>query len=94
MVYVDDIMIFSKTYERTDIVVKMLKERYQLTDNGELTDFLQMQFDVKDGEVKMNQGKYILDKVKEFKQEDGHMFATPMSTTTKFEELESPTPRD
>ena len=93
LVYVDYIMIFSRKWDDTNRTVELLQKKFQLTDNGKVTEFLQMEVRVEPGIATLGQSKYIDGKVKEFKQENVRTYSTPMSMNTRFKKLNNPPKR-
>ena len=65
VVYVDDITIYAKTWTETEDAVRMMRDRYNLVDNGATKEFLQMQIESKEGYASINQHKYIMKKAKD-----------------------------
>jgi hypothetical protein len=58
--YVDDAAIFSPDKAAIDKVIRLLQENYDLTDEGELKDYLGVRIEkLKDGSVKMHQKRII-----------------------------------
>ena len=59
LLWVDDILIASKTEEELKIIKTSLNSRFKMTDLGRLSWFLGIKFKCKHDRIKMNQSKYI-----------------------------------
>ena len=70
LVYVDDIVVFSKDSSISVAMVEKLKSCFNIVELGEVNTLLGVQFQIKDGKVKIHQKPYIEKLAKRFKVDE------------------------
>lgn len=68
LVYVDDIIIFSKTQKGVELTLKLLRSKFDIKDLGPLRKALGIEFEFTEGKWTMHQHAYIQKLKEEFKE--------------------------
>ena len=92
LVYVDDLIVASQSQELRDRIVEMISEKFNTTDEGDLSEYLgvSIRFDYKDNRRKcfLDQTKYIERKLKEFGMSNCRGAVTPLTRGVRFSNQE------
>ena len=84
MLYVDDIVLVGETEEELDRMEKLFRDKFKLTVQGELSTFLKMEFETKNGFLAIGQSKYIMETATEFGIETKRKYKVPMNQKMDF----------
>lgn len=81
LVYVDDLLLLSKSTARLDAFKEQLLHHFPMKDLGDVTQYLGMEVsrDWEKQEIYLSQQRYIGELVKKFGQEEGREYATPLA---------------
>ena len=77
LLWFDDILTASKTEAHLMQIKTRLNSRFQMTDLGKLSWFLEIQFECKNNTIKMNQSRYIEKILSKFGMTDCKLCSTP-----------------
>jgi len=77
IIWVDDLLIASRDSDSLNDVKKMLTARFKMKDLGELKHFLGIDFNQSEGEVRMNQKRYISKILEKFGMSECKSRSTP-----------------
>ena len=91
-VYVDDLIIISKSLEDINLVKALLSKRFKMQDFGEAKSILKIriQRDKLTGVLSLDQAKYSATILKRFGMENCHGSAIPLCSTTHFSNEQCP----
>ena len=82
-VYVDDIVILTKTDEEMLFIKKQLSEKFKMNDLGELHYLLGVQVQRKDGTITLDQQQYLTKLLMKFGLSDAKTVSTPLDPGVK-----------
>ena len=83
LLWVDNILIASKTEADLMKIKTKLNSRFKMTDQGKLPWFLGIQFECENGTIKMNQSRYIEKILSKFGMADCKPHSTPCKMDIK-----------
>ena len=82
---VDDMLFWGRQERFVEWFEKKVEEQFEVSDCSSLHWFLGIKIDVREGEIAVNQEKYIGDLLKRFKVEECSPVQSPLPEHTKFE---------
>ena len=90
LIYVDDLLIFSKDKQKIQNVKKLLSVTFKMKDLGEISEYLgiNVNYDYKDGKMKLSQEKCIDSLATTCQIQNGKLYSTPMESNLKIEKAE------
>ena len=83
LLYVDDIILFTKTEKEMNMIKNLLKQKYNMKELGKLEWYLGIQVTQDDQSIKLNQQLYIKNILKKFNMENCKTVNTPMEGNLK-----------
>ena len=86
LIWVDDIVIAASDHVVLTDVKNVLKTRFNMTDLGQLSWFLGIQFKFEDGSIKMNQSRYLEKILSKYDMGNCKPRSTPSEQNLKFSE--------
>lgn len=86
LIWVDDIIIAASNEATLKNVKKMLTERFKMKDLGKLKHFLAIDFDQKEGQVKMSQTRYVNKILERFGMQECRVRETPCEPKLEYSE--------
>ena len=93
-VYVDDIFIATETKQKMLEIKKLIAQKFEVKDLGELKSFLGVQVKVMPDEICIGQCGYTLRILEKFGMSDAKPVSTPMDVTQKLYSVSSSSPVD
>jgi len=94
VVYVDDILIFSRYKEEADEIVRIIGKEYEIRDLGEVSYFLEVEIKRDPGGILLNKNTYIKDMIHRFKMEECRPVYTPLEPGVILTKQDSPKSED
>ena len=90
LMYVDDLLICSKNKRKIQSVKKLLTNRFEMKDLGEVKEYLgiNIEYDYFKNEMRLSQKKYIESLANKYKLQNGKLYCTPMETKLEIEKAE------
>lgn len=85
LLYVDDILLMTNNLEEIQLIKNQLSERFEMTDMGEVKQFLGIKVERYENQIKISQPKYIDGMLKRFGMEECRPTSTPMEPKPQFE---------
>lgn len=77
IIWVDDLIIAASSVDQLNKFKETMKSQFNMKDLGQISNFLGIQFEQKEGEIKMSQEKYIAKMLERFGMSDCKPRATP-----------------
>ena len=93
-VYVDDILIATETKQKMLEIKKLIAQKFEVKDLGELKSFLGVQVKIMPDEICIGQCGYTLRILEKFGMSDAKPVSTPMDVTQKLYSVSSSSPVD
>ncbi|XP_026674581.1 trypsin-1-like [Ceratina calcarata] len=92
VIYVDDILLASKSIKELDKVKLSLKQEFEMTDMGPVKNILGINIkrDRHTGAITLSQEKYIEELIKKFNMQEAKGVSTPIESNTKISKEMSP----
>ena len=92
LVYVDDILVFSKDKAKTLHFYEAMAQRFKMTNEGELSHFLGMEIerDRKNRTIKLHQRKYCLDMLRKYNMQNCNPARAPSLSGSKLNSSDCP----
>ena len=83
VIYVDDLLICSKNKRKIQSVKKLLTNRFEMKDLGEVKEYhgINIEYDYFKNEMRLSQKKYIELLANKYKLQNSKLYCTPMETT-------------
>ena len=90
LIYVDDLLICSKNKRKIRSVKKLLTNRFEMKDLGEVKEYLgiNIEYDYFKNKMRLSQKKYIESLANKYKLQNSKLYCTPMETNLKIEKAE------
>ena len=90
LINVDDLLICSKNKRKIQNVKKLLTNRFEMKDLGEVKEYLgiNIEYDYFKNEMRLSQKKYIELLANKYKLQNSKLYCTPMETNLKIEKAE------
>ena len=79
VIYVDDILVVSRSNETATLVLKTLREEFDVKDLGEAKHCLGIEFTREGNQIHLNQHGLVAELLKRYKMEDCNPVSTPRS---------------
>ena len=91
LIYVDDLLICSKSKEDIQRVKKFLSDRFKMKDLGEIKEYLGINIDYNyiENKLTLSQMKYIESLANKYEIQNSRLYSTPMETNLQLEKAES-----
>ncbi|XP_050493807.1 multidrug resistance protein homolog 49-like, partial [Bombus huntii] len=90
LIYVDDLLICSKNKGKIQSVKRLLTDKFEMKDLGEVKEYLgiNIEYDYLKNEMGLSQKKYIESLANKYKLHNSKLYCTPMETNLKIEKAE------
>lgn len=91
LIFVDDLLICSENEMEIKKIKFLLSQKFKMKDLGKIKEYLgiTVDYDLKKGEMKLNQTKYIESLSKKYNLENSKLYNTPMEVNLKIEKSDN-----
>ena len=91
LIYVDDLLICSKSKKNIRNIKKMLSDRFKMKDLDEIKEYLgiNIKYNYQEYELTLSQTKYIETLADKYKIKNSRLYSTPMETNLKLDKAET-----